>query len=169
MAGSAVPPSLSRGERIRTYLEHVLDAKSVAVASWLLRRTQGRVSQLWGRRALVLTTRGRKTGRIRSVPVQYFPDGSDVIIAAANSGLAKPPAWYLNLMASRKAVIDIEGRRVSVHATQLSPAEAGAFWPRILEQAPDYERYVVRSGRPLPLIRLTPREPADARGPYEKS
>jgi ATP/maltotriose-dependent transcriptional regulator MalT len=52
-------------------IEHWLDALSVRPAAWLLRRTGGRAARLWRRRALVLTTRGRRTGRARSVPLQY--------------------------------------------------------------------------------------------------
>jgi hypothetical protein len=36
----------------------------------------------------------------------------------------------------------------------MSPEEATAFWPRVLEVAADYERHPRRAGRPIPLMRL---------------
>jgi hypothetical protein len=59
----------ARSPAIRTKIEHELDRRSVGFAGWLLRKTGGRIARRFGRRALVLTTRGRRSGRARSVPV----------------------------------------------------------------------------------------------------
>lgn len=75
-----------------------MDRHSVRIGAWLLRRTRGRIARWWHRRALVLTTRGRRSGLPRTVAVQYFPDGPDLIVVAANSGMPTHPAWYLNLI-----------------------------------------------------------------------
>ena len=91
------------------------------------------------------------------MPLQYFPDGGAMVLAAANSGLPTPPAWYLNLLADPAPTVDVEGRRyVPVRAEELSDEEAAAFWPRLLELAPDYERYRARTDRRIPLVRLVP-------------
>jgi deazaflavin-dependent oxidoreductase (nitroreductase family) len=140
---------------LRTRLEHAVDRHSVGVGAWLLRRTKGRIVRLWRRRALVLTVRGRKSGRPRTVVVQYFPDGEDLVVVAANSGLPTHPAWYLNLVAAGEARVEVEGRTLRVRARHLSPTEAEAFWPRVLRQAPDYARYRQRTDRVIPLLRLT--------------
>ena len=126
------------------------------VGAWLLRRTRGRIVRLWGRRALVLTTTGRKTGVPRTVVVQYFPDGRDFVVVAANSGMPKPPAWYLNLTARPEAQVEVDGRQLAVHARELTPEEASDWWPRVLATAPDYARYPQRTGRHIPLVRLVP-------------
>jgi deazaflavin-dependent oxidoreductase (nitroreductase family) len=148
-------PNMPPQELRRTRLEHLLDTRSVPLAIWLLRRTHGRISRLWRRRTLVLTTRGRRTGLPRTVPLQFFPDGESFVVVAANSGLPRPPAWYLNLAAEPHATIEVEGRTLDVHADQLVDAEARAFWPRVLKAAPDYSRYPRRIGRLPPLLRLT--------------
>jgi F420H(2)-dependent quinone reductase len=46
-------------------------------------------------RALVLTTRGRRTGRPRTVVVQYFPDGRDLVVAAGE----ETAAWWPRVLA----------------------------------------------------------------------
>ncbi len=87
-------------ERIKTRIEHEVDTRSVGIGVRLLRVTRGRIVQPWHRQALILTTRGRKTGLKRTVPLQFFPDGEDILVVAANSGLPSPPGWYFNLMAN---------------------------------------------------------------------
>jgi deazaflavin-dependent oxidoreductase (nitroreductase family) len=133
-------------ERIKTYIEHEVDASSARLGVWLLRRTKGRLAALWHRQALVLTTRGRRSGLLRVVPLQFFPDGDYMIVVATNSGLPAPPGWYFNLTADPRA-----------RAEELSADEAADFWPRVLEAAPDYARYPKRTSRRIPLIRLIPR------------
>lgn len=91
---------------LRTLLEHAIDRRSVRVGAWLLRRTKGRIVRLWRRRALVLTVRGRRSGRPRTVVLQYFPDGADLVVVAADSGLPAHPAWYLSLRAAGEAWAD---------------------------------------------------------------
>jgi deazaflavin-dependent oxidoreductase (nitroreductase family) len=137
-------------------VEHEVDTRSVRLAAWLLRATDGRLARLWRRRALVLTTRGRRTGLERTVPLQYFPDGRAMVVVAANSGLDRPPAWYLNLTAHPWATVDVEGTTMRVRAEELSEDDAADFWPRVLAAAPDYERYRRRTSRRLPLLRLVP-------------
>lgn len=142
--------------RLATRIENAVDRHSVRVGAWLVRRTRGRIVRLWRRRALVLTTTGRKSGRPRTVVVQYFPDGRDMVVVAANSGMPTHPAWYLNLTARPEALVDVEGRRLRVRAEELSADEREAWWPRVLAAAPDYARYRERTDRTIPLLRLVP-------------
>jgi deazaflavin-dependent oxidoreductase (nitroreductase family) len=153
---SGSTPALPEPEWLRTRLEHVLDTRSAPFAVWLLRRTNGRISRLWRRKALVLTTRGRRSGLPRSVPLQFFPDGDAFVVVAANSGLRRRPAWYLNLTHHPSATVEVEGRTLEVTAGELAADEARAFWPRVVAAAPDYARYPRRAGRRPPLLRLTP-------------
>lgn len=166
---AAAPP---RGERLKARIEHELDSRSVKLAVWLLRRTRGRISRLWRRRVLILNTRGRRSGVPRSIPVQYFPEGGDdgaLIVVAANSGLPRPPAWYFNLRDDPDPSVEIDGATFPVRAEQMGADEATAFWPRILEAAPDYARYRRRTGRPIELVRLVPMSPGTPRRAAHRS
>lgn len=62
-----------RLEEYRARAEHRIDRRSVQVGAWLYRRTGGRITRLWRRRALLLTTTGRRTGLPRTVFLQFFP------------------------------------------------------------------------------------------------
>jgi deazaflavin-dependent oxidoreductase (nitroreductase family) len=143
-------------ERIRTRVEHEVDTRSVGLAAGLIRLTKGHLARLWRRQVLLLTTRGRKSGLERTVPLQFFPDGDDMIVVAANSGLPSRPGWYFNLTANPLARVEVRGRTLRVRAEELSAEEAAAFWPRVLQIAPDYARYSKRTSRRIPMIRLVP-------------
>lgn len=67
-------------------VEHEVDTRSVDLAAVLYRMTNGRLARLWHRQVLLLTTRGRKSGIARTVPLQFFPDGKRMIVVAANIG-----------------------------------------------------------------------------------
>jgi deazaflavin-dependent oxidoreductase (nitroreductase family) len=143
-------------ERLKMRLEDVIHKRDMGLGVWLLRKTKGRITRLWHRRALVLTTRGRKSGLQRSVPLQFFPDGDTMVVVAANTGLPTLPGWYFNLMADQRATVNVEGRTVQVRAEEMSNDEAAGFWPRVLETAPDYAKYPRRTSRRIPLLRLVP-------------
>lgn len=147
---------LSRGERIKMCVEHEVDTRSIGLAASLYHVTKGRIARLWHRQVLLLTTNGRKSGRERTVPLQFFPDGERMIVVAANSGLPSPPGWYFNLTANPRAHIEIMDRTLHVRAEELSDDEADAFWPHVLQAAPDYARYPRRTSRRIPLVRLVP-------------
>src|SRR6478672_8598540 len=69
----------------------------------LLRLSRGRLRRslflAGGQPVLVLTTRGRRSGALRSTPVAYVTDGDRYAVTGANAGLDRPPAWWLNLQA----------------------------------------------------------------------
>ena len=144
-------------EELKTRIEHEVDTRSVAFGVWLYRRTSGRITRLWHRRAIVLTTTGRRSGRRRTVLVQVFQDGAHLFVVAANSGLPRPPGWYFNLLTEPRLVGELEGQRLQLRAEQLSEIEAADRWHQVvLAVAPDYEKYERRTGRIPPIFRLVP-------------
>jgi deazaflavin-dependent oxidoreductase (nitroreductase family) len=61
----------------------------------------------WG--ALRLTTTGRRSGEPRSVMLGYYEDGPNVVSMAMNGWGAAEPAWWLNLQANPKALVELAG------------------------------------------------------------
>ena len=125
----------------------------------LARRIRRRGGKFMGFDALVLHTVGRKTGAERMTPVGWFPaaDGSRLIVASA-AGAPGNPAWYYNLAANPDQVrIDVDGQTVAVHAEQLHGAERATALERIVEAAPRFAEYQVKTDRELPVIRLVER------------
>jgi len=169
--GSSARPGLSRKERVGLLVHRLADKWFSPLGVWALRRSKGGLAAKFKVDALVLTTVGRRSGRTRSVVLQFFPDGEALIVAAANDGGAKHPAWYLNLKANPDAHVEVNDRRLDVHAEELSSEEAAGWWTRIVARAPDYERYARATGRTIPILRLMPASNENGRrfSPYHEA
>jgi deazaflavin-dependent oxidoreductase (nitroreductase family) len=152
------PAGLSLGDRLALFLEPRLDRALGCLFVRLYRLTRGGIARVYRVRALVLTTRGRRTGRDRAVVLAYFPQGERFVVVAANGGQPRHPAWYLNLRATPTARVEIGDRTLAVRAEELSRAEAAAFWPVIVRTLPGYGRYPRATSRIIPLVRLIPLE-----------
>jgi len=111
-----------------------------------------------GFNGLILTTVGARSGAERTSPVGWWPgpDGSWLIVAAANGG-ARNPAWYHNIAAHPDDVqIEVDGRRIGVTAEQLHGAQRAQAWQQIAETTPRFAQYQRKTDRELPVIRLVP-------------
>jgi deazaflavin-dependent oxidoreductase (nitroreductase family) len=151
-------------ERLALWVQRLLDKKLNPFGVWVYRRTRGGIARPWQVEALLLTTPGRRSGRERTVVLRYLPDGEAMVVIATNDGADTPPAWYLNLQADPSARVEVDGRRLSVRATELADPEARAWWDRMVELSPSYERYRRATSRRFPVVRLvptlTPEDPA---------
>jgi deazaflavin-dependent oxidoreductase (nitroreductase family) len=153
---------ISRKERVGLFIHRGLDKWLTPLGVWVYRRTRGGITRPWKVDALLLTTRGRRSGRERTVVLQFFPDGDGMIVAAANDGGASHPGWYFNLTANPAARVEVMGRTIAVRAEELPADEAAVWWRRILQRAPSYERYARAPIRTFPIVRLSPiGKPAD--------
>lgn len=124
--------------------------------AWLWRLTRGRfVDALGTAPFLLLTTKGRKTGRSRTTPVLFLQDGGDLIVVASFGGNDLHPAWYLNLQDCPEAEVIIEGDRRRVTSHQLSIEEQKRIWPSLIKLYPQFEIYQQRTSREIPLLKLT--------------
>jgi F420H(2)-dependent quinone reductase len=152
--GSEHAQDLSRGVRIGLAIQRTLDRRLSALSVGLYRRTRGAFPGSARADFLLLTTHGRRSGRERTVMVRFFRLDGDLILAAANDGGASHPGWFHNLTAEPTARVQVLDRSFAVRAERLSDAEAAAFWPRILDRAPSYDRYGRATNRTIPLVRL---------------
>jgi len=148
--------SLSLKDKVVLYLNYELDKRLGSLGVGLYRLTGGRIARLWKVDVLILTTRGRRSGKTRTVLLQFFRDGANWVIVAANSGRPSHPGWFYNLKAIPTVRVQVMDRILQVRAEELSTEEAIAFWPRILHVAPSYARYQKATSRPIPLVRLVP-------------
>jgi deazaflavin-dependent oxidoreductase (nitroreductase family) len=154
-------PSLT--ERLQFFLEREGNKRLGRVGVALYRLTRGRFVEWLMRRkvdVLLLTTRGRRSGRERTVLLQFFRDGGDLVVVAVNSGQpTRNPDWYHNLKASPLVRVEVMDRNFRARAEDLSAERAAAFWPRVLDVAPGYARWSRLANRTIPLLRLVPLEP----------
>src|SRR5437870_5143496 len=79
---------------------------------------------------LLLTTRGRRSGRWRTTPLLYLESGSDLVVMAANAGNRRHPAWWLNLLAEPRATVQIGAQRGAVIASEIAGPRRDEAWRR---------------------------------------
>src|SRR5687767_13919152 len=78
----------------------------------LWKLTGGKLGSMLGRAPfMMLTTRGRKTGRKRTTPVLYLEHRADLVVVASFGGNDMHPAWYLNLECCPEAEVILNGER----------------------------------------------------------
>jgi deazaflavin-dependent oxidoreductase (nitroreductase family) len=124
--------------------------------AWLWRLTRGRfVDAVGAAPFLLLTTKGRKTGRLRTTPVLYLEDGSDLVLVASFGGNDMHPAWYLNLKECPEAEVVIRGERRRVIAREITSEKKELIWRGLVKLYPQFEIYQQRTSREIPLLRLT--------------
>ena len=123
---------------------------------WAYRRTNGKVlSRMRGKPTLLLTTTGRRTGRLHTVPLPYFADGDTMIVVGSASGAERHPAWVLNLIANPRVTVQYLADSGPAQAEVLDGDERKAMWARITAEAPWYAGYQQLTSREIPLVRLT--------------
>ncbi|MFI6272963.1 nitroreductase family deazaflavin-dependent oxidoreductase [Micromonospora zamorensis] len=121
------------------------------------RLTRGRVVALGLIPSLVITTTGRRSGKPRSNPLLYVPDGDAYVVIGSNWGQTHQPGWAMNLLASPVAEVDVKGLRVPVRADLASGAERDRLWELLVTEWPAYRTYVQRAGgRDIRIFRLVP-------------
>jgi len=112
--------------------------------------------RLRGSKLLELTTVGAKSGREHTVTLGVFPDkNNDWLVVGSNMGAARHPAWVVNMAKNPDKVwADIGKGKVKVEPESLKGAERDEAWKRIVAASPGYGRYVEKTDREIPIIRL---------------
>jgi len=124
----------------------------------IYRATNGRIGNLPGVPPLLLLDHvGAKSGKKRTTPLVYMPDGENMLIVASKGGYDKHPGWFHNLRAHPDTTVQIGSKRIPVHARVANAEESERLWPKAGEYNPDWERYRHRTAREIPLVLLEPR------------
>jgi len=95
---------------------------------------------------MLLTTRGRKTGKPRTTPVFYVRDGHNLVAACENFGLTTPASWPGNLRADPRATIQIGSTVASYRARPATNEEIDRAMPQLLSVWPAHDTYLRRTG-----------------------
>jgi len=108
---------------------------------------------------LLLTTRGRSTGREHTVPLLYLRDGDRLVVIASYGGRDRHPEWYLNLVAEPLVAVQVGGERSSYRARPATEGAREKWWPRVVSAYHDYAVYQSRTDRQIPVVMLEPVSP----------
>lgn len=121
----------------------------------IYRGTRGLVGgRLLGIQMLLLTTKGRKTGRARTLPLAYVESKGELVIVASNGGSPHPPAWWLNIQAAKTVGVQVGGERFEATWRTAPPDQRMEYWRKLQASIPAYRIYRVRTDREIPIVLL---------------
>lgn len=103
---------------------------------------------------LELTTTGRRSGRPRSVLLNYLDHPDGYVVVASNAGDDRHPAWWLNLEAHPAAKVSRAGTASPVRAEALAGDERDEYWRRAVSANPGYADYESYTDRHIPVVLL---------------
>ena len=107
---------------------------------------------------LLLTTRGKQSGRLRVMPLIYGRDGDSYVVVASKGGAPVNPGWFHNLLAEPEVRIQVGSEVMESVARVAEPDERDRLRTQMTEIWPDYEKYQARTERVIPLVVITPRD-----------
>ena len=121
------------------------------------RATGGRIGgHMAGLAMLLLATRGRRSGELRTVPMPFFRDGDDFVIVGSNNGAPRDPAWWFNLRAKPEAEIQVMREHIPVRARLATTEERARLWPLLTAYNSAYLGYEKKTSRLIPVVILSP-------------
>ena len=123
----------------------------------LYRRSSGRLGgSMRGTSVGLLTTRGRKTGRMYTWPVSYVAEGENILLIASAGGQSWSPSWYYNLLANPNVTMQIRNQTRAMVAEPQTGADRARHWERIVREYPSFEGYQRKTTREIPVVLLRP-------------
>ena len=110
-------------------------------------------TELNGRRVILLTTIGAKTGKIRKTPLMRVEHDGEYAIVASLGGAPKNPVWYYNVTANPR--VELQDGTVSgdYEAREVFGDEKAQWWERAVAAYPDYADYQNEDRPPDPGVR----------------
>src|SRR5262245_21921767 len=137
--------------------EPISDSPTGWVAKHVRRyvESDGRSGHRWhGVDTLLLTTRGRTTGKLRRTALIYGRDGDRYLVVASNGGSKGHPNWYENLAADPRVWVQVVDERFDATATTATTRQKPRLWREMVEIWPEYEQYQTRTERDIPVVIL---------------
>ncbi|HMO12063.1 MAG TPA: nitroreductase/quinone reductase family protein [Actinotalea sp.] len=121
------------------------------------RATGGRVGgRLGGLDRVLLTTRGRTSGKPRTVPLVGIRHQGTILLVGSNGGSATAPAWMRNLRVEPRVELQDRGSRRWMRARVATTQERAMLWEVVCRVNPTYRRYQQRTSRAIAVVVCEP-------------
>lgn len=122
------------------------------------RESNGEDGHIWhGVPTLLLTTRGRKSGEDRTLPLIYQEDDKgNYVVIASRGGDDRHPGWYLNLRREPQVEVQVGARKFRARAREAREEERAPLWRKMAAVWPDYDKYAGQTERRIPVVVLEP-------------
>ncbi|HEY2371850.1 MAG TPA: nitroreductase family deazaflavin-dependent oxidoreductase [Gaiellaceae bacterium] len=120
------------------------------------RETDGEEGHIWkeGSTVLLLTTKGRNTGKETTTALIYALDRENPVIVASQGGAPTHPGWYRNLSKNPEVGVQILGDQFGARARTAEGEERERLWRKMNEIWPHYDEYAKKTDREIPVVVL---------------
>jgi deazaflavin-dependent oxidoreductase (nitroreductase family) len=117
--------------------------------------SEGEHGHRWrGLPTLLLTARGRTTGKLRRTGLIYGRDGDRFVVVASNGGAKEHPSWYRNLVEDPEVRLQVGREHIRARARTATREEKPRLWRLMAEIYPEYDRYQRKTDRDIPVVIL---------------
>jgi deazaflavin-dependent oxidoreductase (nitroreductase family) len=125
----------------------------------LYERTGGREGNVGAESGLpivIVTTRGRRSGKLRKVPVMRIEHAGVYAMVASNDGASRHPVWYYNVLDDPAVTVQDGPEPFDGRARELRGAEREEWWQRAVAAYPAYAQYQAGIDRQIPVVVIEP-------------
>lgn len=106
---------------------------------------------------LLLSTKGRKSGKTLKLPLIYRPtDDGGYCVIASKGGAPEHPAWYLNLKENPKVTVKVANKEFKAKARVAEGEEREKLWQKMVDYYAPYTDYQAATERRIPVVVLEP-------------
>lgn len=145
-------------------LKFMLSPSGLVLDRFLVKRTgHSLLNRLFARNAgytahpaLLLVTRGSKTGRLREAVLPYFQLDGKLMIVGSKGGMPEDPYWARNLRRNPEAMVYIRRKKQPVRGRFAQGDERKVLWQQLVALVPTYAQYQAKTTREIPVIILEP-------------
>jgi deazaflavin-dependent oxidoreductase (nitroreductase family) len=104
---------------------------------------------------LLLTTKGRKSGKESIMPLLYGKVDGGYAIVASKGGAPNHPGWYHNLKAQGEVTVQVANDVFRASARTAQGGERAAAWEQMAAMYPPFNDYKAKAGdREIPIVIL---------------
>ncbi len=102
---------------------------------------------------IIVTTRGRRSGKIRKFAVMRVEHDGEYALVASKGGAPDHPLWYHNLVADPAALVIQDGPvPFDADVREVAGEERARWWTRAVAAYPPYADYQQRTDRAIPVL-----------------
>lgn len=114
---------------------------------------RGNTQHATGLPVVIVSCRGRHSGRIRKFPLMRVEHGGEYALVASKGGAPENPTWYGNLIANPTEVMIQDGPEpFDAEVRELTGDERALWWERAVSAFPPYAEYQTKTDRQIPVL-----------------
>jgi deazaflavin-dependent oxidoreductase (nitroreductase family) len=130
--------------------------RTVSAAQGFMYR-RGLIRKMGKMQQVLLTTAGRKSGKLRTVQLGAVPEGDGWVVIGSAGGSDSDPKWWLNMLANPNVTVQVNDDVIRARMQEITnPADYDRVWNTVVATSKGYANYPKKTSRKIPLGWLRP-------------